>query len=76
MPLEPSKNGDTEETWLQLSLLTRLGLVPKEVAHKGAVMLSCSAAERFWDQQRLRRPCADVKNVPEESALAHVWSCL
>lgn len=76
MPLEPSKNGDTEETWLQLSLLTGLGLVPKEDAHKGAVMLSCSVAERFWDQQSLCSPCADVKPVPEKSALAHVWSCL
>lgn len=76
MPLESSKNGGTEKTWLQLSLLNRLELVPKKDVHKGAVTLSCSGAGGLWDQKSLSSPCSAVKPMPEEHALAHAWSCL
>lgn len=76
MPLESSKNGGTEDTWLQLSLLNGLGLVPKDDVHKGAVILSCSAVGRLWDQKSLSSPRSAVKPMPEEGALARAWSCL
>lgn len=56
MPLESSQNGGTEETWLQLSFLNDLGLVPKEDVHKGVVMLSCSAAGGPLGSTKLEQP--------------------